>query len=309
MRIGLMLNEPGPNSPDPIAEVTASIAAAKDDGFSSIFLPQIFGLDTLTLFTAAGSRVDDIELVSAVMPIYTRHPIAMAQQALTTQAAVGGRLTLGIGLSHSFIVEHMWGLRFDKPVRFMDEYLTVLRSLLDTRTAEFDGSHVRAHFGITTPAPFDVPVMLAAMAPRMLKLAGQRTDGTILAWTGINTVREHVAPIITSAAEAAGRSQPRIASMLPVCVTEDVTRARERAAKVFAHYGQLPSYRAMLEKEGATSVADVAIIGRAEEVTEAVAAHADVGVTDFVVSEFGTPDENAATREALRSLAFAGVAS
>jgi 5,10-methylenetetrahydromethanopterin reductase len=155
---------------------------------------------------------------------------------------------------------------------------------------------------ISAPAPYPVPVMLAALAPRMLKLAGARTDGTILAWTGPATVREHVAPIITSAAEGAGRPAPRIASMLPVCVTDDSARARERAAKVFAHYGQLPSYRAMLDREGAATVGDVAIVGGPDEVTDAIAAHADIGVTDFVISEFGTPDDNAATRDVVRSL-------
>jgi 5,10-methylenetetrahydromethanopterin reductase len=302
MRIGLMLNEPGPDSPDPIGNVTAVIAAAKDDGFSSIFMPQIFGLDTLTTFTAAGSRVENIELVAAVMPIYTRHPLAMAQQALTTQAAVGGRLTLGVGLSHGFIVEHMFGLPFSKPVRFMDEYLDALLPLLAERKADVAGEVVRMNAAISAPAPHSVPVMLAALAPRMLKLAGARTDGTILAWTGPATVRDHVAPIITSAAEAAGRPVPRIASMLPVCVTDDVPGARERAAKVFAHYGQLPSYRAMLDREGAATVGDVAIVGSRGEATDAIAAHAAIGVTDFVISEFGTPDENAVTREVVRSL-------
>src|SRR4029079_9214367 len=132
-----------------------------------------------------------------------------AQQALTTQAAVGGRLTLGAGLSHQFIVEQMWGLRFDKPVRFMDEYLDALLPLLSSRAADVDGSVVRAHFGITTPCPDEVPVMLAALAPRMLRLAGTRTQGTILAWTGPKTVREHVVPIITEAASEAGRPSPR----------------------------------------------------------------------------------------------------
>jgi 5,10-methylenetetrahydromethanopterin reductase len=307
MRIGLMLEEPGPKSADPIGHVTRYIERAKDDGMSSIFMPQIFGLDTLTTFAAAGSRVDDIELVSAVMPVYTRHPIAMAQQALTTQAAVGGRLTLGLGLSHEFIVRHMWGLDFDKPVRFMDEYLSVLLPLLSDRNVAFEGEALRAQFGISTPCPHPVAVMLAALAPRMLRLAAQRADGTILAWTGPATVRDHVVPTITAAADAAGRPAPRVASMMPVCVTDDVAAARERAATIFAHYGQLPSYRAMLDREGAASVADIAIAGSADEVVDRIVAHAEIGVTDFIASEFGSPDELENTRDALRSLCAAPV--
>lgn len=306
MQIGLMLTEPSPKSSAPIEELVTYVQHARDDGLASIFMPQIFGLDTLTAFTAAGARIDGIELVSAVMPIYTRHPMAMAQQALTTSEAVGGRLTLGIGLSHQVIVEHMWGLDFDKPVTFMSEYLDALLPLLATRAANVDGTKVRAHFQISTPCTHEVPVMLAALAPRMLRLAGARTQGTILAWTGPKTVRDHVVPIITAAAEEAGRPTPRIVSMLPVCVTDDVPRARELGGHIFAHYGQLPSYQRMLEHEGASSVGDVAIVGTADEVREQIAAHEEIGVTDFVAAEFGSRDELEATRDVLRSLCLAG---
>lgn len=309
MRIGLMLEEPRADAPAPVDDLVAYVQQARDDGLSSIFMPQIFGLDTLTALAMAGSRVDRVELVTAVMPIYTRQPIAMAQQALTTQEAVGGRLTLGIGLSHEFIVRHMWGLGFDKPVTFMGEYLDALSPLLRARSVDVDGSIVRNHFQITTPCNHEVPVMLAALAPKMLRLAGARTDGTILAWTGPATVRDHVVPIITEAAAQAGRPSPRIASMLPVCVTSDVDAARARASKVFAHYGQLPSYRAMLDREGAKDVGDIALVGSASEVADAIAAHEPIGVTDFVASEFGSRDELEATRDMLRSLCLVGASS
>ncbi len=306
MRIGLMLTEPGPG-PDPIAELVEYVAQAKAAGFDSIFMPQVLGLDALTAIAVAGSRVDGIELATGVVPIYTRHPLALAQQALTTQAAMDGRLTLGIGLSHKVIVENMFGLPFDKPARFMDEYLSVLLPLLDERKVSFDGEKVRTHLGITTPCPHPVPVMLAALAPRMLRLAGARTQGTILWMTGPATVRDHVLPVITAAADAAGLPAPRIVCGLPVCVTDDVPDAREQANAEFAIYGQLPSYKAMLDREGASSPADVAIVGTASEVTDRISSLADVGVTDFIVAELGTSDDKQRTREALRTLTAASV--
>ena len=306
MHIGLMLTEPGAG-PDPVGDLVAYVSQAKADGFDSIFMPQVLGLDALTSIAVAGSRVDGIELATAVVPIYTRHALALAQQALTTQTAVDGRLTLGIGLSHKVVVENMFGLSFDKPVRFMDEYLSVLLPLLEQRNVSFSGEKLQTHLGISTPCPHPVPVMLAALAPKMLRLAGERTDGTILWMTGPATVKDHVVPLISAAADAAGRPAPRIVCGLPVCVTDDVAGAREQANEEFAIYGHLPSYKAMLDREGASSPGDVGIVGTASEVVDRISSMADVGVTDFIVAEFGTTDDKIHTREALRTLTAASV--
>jgi alkanesulfonate monooxygenase SsuD/methylene tetrahydromethanopterin reductase-like flavin-dependent oxidoreductase (luciferase family) len=145
-------------------------------------------------------------------------------------------------------------------------------------------------------------VLLAAMAPAMLRLAGQRADGTVLWMTGPATVRDYVAPAVNSAAEAAGRPAPRVVCILPVCVTDDTDLARARAARIFAIYGQLPSYRAMLDREGAEGPADVAITGDEETVGAQIMALADAGVTDFVAGEFGRGEDAVRTRALLTSL-------
>ncbi|MGH9186331.1 MAG: TIGR03564 family F420-dependent LLM class oxidoreductase, partial [Acidimicrobiales bacterium] len=244
MRIGISLIEPRPNSTDALGEVRGQIERAADEGFASAWMAQIFGLDALTTLAVAGRDVPGVELGTAVVPTYPRHPVALAQQALTTQLALDGRLALGIGLSHQLVIEGMYGYSFDKPARHMQEYLSVLLPLLDEGSASFQGETVKAQVGLTAPRSAPVPVLLAAMAPRMLRLAGAVAAGTILWMTGPATLESHIVPTITGAADKAGRPAPRIVCVLPVCVTDDVAAARERAARVFAIYGQLPSYRA-----------------------------------------------------------------
>ena len=243
-----------------------------------------------------------IEVGTAVVPTYPRHPAALAQQARTVAAAVDGRLILGIGLSHKVVIEDMFGYDFGRPVLHMREYLSVLLPLLDGQQASFSGVTVRANIGLSTPSPGRVPVIVAALGAQMLRLAGERTDGTILWMTGPATVRDHIVPVITAAAEAAGRPSPRVVCILPVCVTSDPDDARKRAGEVFAIYGELPSYRAMLDREGAAGPADVAIVGDEDSVGAQISALADAGVTDFVAGEYTTGDDGARTRAFLRTL-------
>jgi F420-dependent oxidoreductase-like protein len=267
-------------------------------------MSNIFGVDALTALAVAGSRVPGIELGTAVVPTYPRHPAALAQQARTTALALGeGRLTLGIGLSHKVVIEDMFGYDFGRPLRHMDEYLSILLPLLDHRTASFTGETLRGQIGLTVPNEGRVPVLLAALGPKMLRLAAERADGTVLWMTGPATVRDHIAPTITAAAEAAGRPAPRIVCVLPVCVTDDAERARARAAKAFEVYGTLPSYRAMMDREGAEGPADLAVIGDEDAVGARVEELAAAGVTDFVAGEFVPGADRERTRNFLKSLA------
>jgi 5,10-methylenetetrahydromethanopterin reductase len=236
------------------------------------------------------------------VPTYPRHPVVLAQQAMTVATAVGGRLALGIGLSHKIVIEDMYGYSFDKPARHMREYLSILLPLLDGQPANFRGETVRADVGLTTPRPGRVPVLLAALAPRMLQLAGERTDGTVLWMTGPATVRDYIAPAITKAAAESGRPSPRVVCILPVCVTDDPDDARARAGRVFAIYGQLPSYRAMLDREGAEGPGDVAIVGDEDAVAAQIRALDEAGVTDFVAGEYSrADDEKRRTRALLKT--------
>src|SRR6202042_557877 len=284
MRIGISLGEPAGSGA--LTQLRDDIGRAADDGFSSAWLLNIFGLDALTALAVAGRGVSGIELGTAVVPTYPRHPAALAQQALTVALALEGRLALGIGLSHRIVIEDMFGYSFDRPARHMREYLSVLVPLLDGEAAALDGETVSAHIGLSTPRVGRPPLLLAALAPQMLRLAGQRAEGTILWMTGPATVRDYVVPGITAAARAAGRPAPRVVCQLPVWVTDDAAASR-----------------AMLDREGAEGPGDVAITGPEESVAAQIAALADAGVTDFVAVDYAQGADQPRTRALLKSLA------
>jgi F420-dependent oxidoreductase-like protein len=225
----------------------------------------------------------------------------LAGQALTVSQVSGGRLDLGIGLSHQLVVEGMWGLPFDKPVRAMREYLEALGPLLRGDDPQLAGETVTVRGAMDLPA--DPPsVLVAALGPQMLKVTGRLADGTVTWMTGPQTLRDHTVPTISAAAEEAGRPAPRIVVALPICVTDDEAGARERAGAQFAMYGMLPSYRAMLDREGLEGPAELAVVGTADQVADRLAEVEAAGMTTLAAAEFGTPDELAASRELLRSL-------
>ncbi len=292
MRFGLLLNEP--TGQDPLAELSDTIAQVVEDGFDSAWMSHIFGLDALTSLAVAG-RGHAIELGTAVVPTYPRHPVALAPQAMTVNAALGGRLTLGIGLSHQVLIENMYGYSFDKPARHMKEYLDVLLPASRGEQVDYTGETLKANIRLGTPGA-GFPVLVAALGPRMLKLAGTVADGTVLWMTGPRTVADHIAPTINAAAAEAGREPPRIVCGLPVSVTDDPAAARARANEMFEVYGQLPSYRAMLDREGAAGPGDVAIVGDEASVRAQIEQLAEAGVTDFSAAVFG---DRRRTREVL----------
>lgn len=287
-----------------IDDVVAEARQAQADGFASYWAPQIFGHDALTVLAIVGREVPRIELGTSVVPTYPRHPMMLAQQALTVNAAAGGRLCLGIGLSHQIVVEGMWGQSFAKPVRHMREYLSVMMPLLEGRPVGFAGDEFRVNGAISVRGASRPGVVVAALGEQMLKVTAALADGTITWCTGPKTLAGHTIPTLRAAAEAAGRDATRVVAALPVCVTDDVAGAHERAAAVFQIYGQLPSYRAMLDREGAAGPADLAIAGGEAEVEDRIRALADIGVTDFAAVEFpGNPDEAARTRAVVARIA------
>jgi 5,10-methylenetetrahydromethanopterin reductase len=301
MRIGTSVAEP--TGTDAFTQLGDQLRKAADDGFASAWMSNIFGLEALTALAVAGSQVPGIELGTAVIPTYPRHPAVLAQQALTTDLAIGGRLALGIGLSHEIVIKHMYGYSFERPARHMREYLAVLNPLLAGESSAFSGETLHGHIGLSVPrSGKKIPLLLAALAPQMLKLAGSQADGTVLWMTGPATVRDYIVPAITAAAAAAGRPAPRVVCVLPVCVTDDPEQARSDAGKAFTIYGQLPSYRAMLDKEGAAGPGDVAVAGDEDSVGAQIRALAQAGVTDFVALEYARGDEGPRTRAFLRRL-------
>jgi F420-dependent oxidoreductase-like protein len=273
-------------------------------GFETGWLANIFGLDAVTAIAVAGRAVPGIHLGTAVVPTFPRHPHALAQQAMTAWDATHGRFTLGIGLSHQIVIETMFGLDFDKPAVHMREYLSVLLPLLREGNVAFSGERYRVQAPLERSGPEGGPkVVIAAMAPVMLRLAGEVADGTTLWMTGARTVAEHVAPRVNKAAADAGRPAPAVVASLPVAVTNDVDAARQQAAAAFAIYGGLPSYRAMLDKEGAAGPEDVAIVGDEATVEAGIRAMASAGVTEFAAACFGDADMVHRTTELLRGLA------
>jgi F420-dependent oxidoreductase-like protein len=302
VRIGIMLSEQ--TGPDALVRLTDELQQVADEGFESAWLSHIFGLDALTALAVAGSKVPNIELGTAVVPTYPRHPGALAQQAATTALAVGrGRLTLGIGLSHQIVIENMFGYDFGRPARHMKEYLSILGPLLEGQPVSYQGETLSANLGLTAGETGRIPVLVAAMGTQMLKLAARRTDGTVLWMTGPATIADHIAPTITAAAAEAGRPAPRVVCSLPVLVTDDIDRGREKAATVFAAYGSLPSYRAMMDREGAEGPADLAIIGTEEQVAARIEKVFAAGATEFVAAPFVGGQAAERTRKLLTQLA------
>ncbi len=305
MRIGLFIGTMG--AADTLAGQVQQAVDAESDGFEGFWTAQVAGVDALTLLSLAGGPTNDIELGTAVVPTYPRHPMALAQQALTAQAATGGRLLLGIGLSHRPVVEDRWGMRFHAPAQHMEEYLTVLQSLMETGSVDFSGDHFSVAGEIQRVTDSPPSVCVAALAPRMLRMAGERTDGTITWMVGPRTLDSHIVPRLTSAAEDAGRGAPRVCVGLPISVTDDSRAGFEAASGFFHRYGGLPSYRRMLDIEGVESPAEVSIFGNEAEVESRLRALADAGATDFLASIFPSGDDPAEsvsrTRELLKSLA------
>jgi len=282
-------------------DVDALVVQARQvaaDGFDTFWLPQLFGVDALTALTAITLAVPDLKVGTAVIPTYPRHPAMLAAQAKTLSQISDGRLVLGIGLSHQIVIEGMFGMSYDKPVRHMREYLDVLLPLLDGQPVRAEGDTLTFRGALAVEAP-PTPVLIAALGPAMLKLAGRRVDGTSTWMTGARTIESHVAPTIRAAADEAGRPEPQVVASLPVCVTDDPGPARERAAEEYAIYGELPSYRAMLDREGVDGPADIALIGSQEQVVDAIGEFFEAGASMVNGAAFGSPDEQAATRAAL----------
>jgi 5,10-methylenetetrahydromethanopterin reductase len=301
MKIGIGIGDIG-GAPADVPGLVAQAKRAEADGFASGWFANIFGMDAIMAAALCARETSRIELGTAVVPTYPRHPIAMAQQALSAQAAANGRFTLGIGLSHQVVIEMMFGLSFAKPYSHMKEYLAVLAPLIRSGSASHQGSEYRVAASLSVPGATPCPILVAALAPKMLALTGAEADGTITWMTGVKTLREHTVPRIREAAAAAKRPAPRVVVGLPIAVTKETAAARKAAAVQFEIYGTLPSYRAMFDREGAAGPADVVIVGDESAVGEALNRLAEAGATDFLAAPFMVPgdhDAQARTRALL----------
>lgn len=302
MRIGI--NFSNTTMIDSIEPVLESARQCDADGFAHWWLPQSGYLDALTVFAAVAQEAPRIEFGTAVVPTWLYPPHTLAAKALTTSAVVGDRVTLGIGLSHQAVVEKRLRMDWERPIRHATDYLSVLGPMLATGEVDHDGEIHGANGRYAMFTDHRPGVLLGALGPQMLDVAGRMADGTITWLTGPSTIRDHIAPTIRAAAQAAGRPDPRIVVSLIVTVTDDEMGVRERHGTNLGGYGSLPSYRAMLDREGVAHPGEICIVGNEDSVREQLAVVAAAGATDFAAVEVGTTqDEKERTRALLRDLA------
>ncbi len=285
----------------------ARIKQAEDDGFDSFWIPHISarGYDALTALALAGMQTSRIELGVGVVPTYPRHPAALAQQALTTATATGGRFILGIGPSHRPGMEEGFGIPYDRPALHTREYLSVMRPLLEEGAVQFQGEFFNVNLELAALERPACPILVSALAPQMLNLAGQLADGTVTWMAGPRTIETHITPRISRAAENSGRQAPRVCVGLPTAITDDESAGRRTAAESYARYGELVNYRRVLDIEGVESPAEVAVIGNEASIQRQLETFAEGGATDFVANIFdvpGEPDSAQRAYQALKSL-------
>ena len=305
MQISMFGQLSGAGSESPIEATITNLAQLRDEGFRRVWMSQLpYEPDLLTVLAVALREVGTIEAASGVVPIQNQHPMQMAQRALTVSLASGGRFTLGLGMTHAAVTEGMWGIPWDKPVRRLNEYLDGLLPLLAGEPADAAGETVTTRGALMIAGAPRPDVYIAALGPQLLRLAGRRTAGTCTWMTGPATLGGHVSPTLRQAAADAGRAEGsvRVVAALPVAVTDDVDGARKQAAEQFAMYGSLPSYRAMLDREGYAGPEDAAIIGDEQTVAQRLDELAASGVDEFVGAPFDASVEGRArTRALIRS--------
>jgi F420-dependent oxidoreductase-like protein len=284
-----------------LAGLLADGQAAESAGFTSFWIPQVPGyLDAMTAIALLGRVTDRIEIGTAVIPIQTRHPVAMAQQALTTQLACSGRFALGLGPSHDWIVDGQLGLSYDRPVRLMRNYLEVLGAAFSgPGSVDIENDSYRVHSPFDVADPMPMPVLLAALGPAMLRIAGEQASGTILWMADERAIHDHVAPRINSAATDAGRPTPRIVAGVPVtlCSNGDVDDARAYASEVLGHAHFSPNYVRLLEHGDAADVGDTMAAGDEQAVLARLLRYRDAGVTDLAIRIVPLGDDASARTE------------
>jgi len=277
-----------------VSEQVADIVDAERRGFDSYWYAQTGETDVLTTLALAGRETERIELATGVIPTYTRHPNVLAQQATTVNAATNGRLVLGIGPSHRPGVERL-GLAYDRPALHIREYVQILRALTTEGSVDFQGEYFQMAAGFNLPGAQPFPILISALAPLMLRVAGEVADGTITWMAGVTALRQHVVPRLTAAASNAGRPAPRIVVGVPVAVTDDQAAGRAIAGQTFELYGRLENYRRVLDRGEASGPADIAVTGTETEVADQLAAYAAAGATDLMAVVYPTGDNPAAS--------------
>jgi F420-dependent oxidoreductase-like protein len=291
MRISLIANL---SNKSPVENCIRELTQARDSGFARLWMTQMpYDADLLTVLAVAMHEVSDIQVASGVVPIQNQHPMLLAQRALTLNLIAGGRFTLGVGVTHRTVTEGMWGISWDRSVRRLSEFLDGLLPLLAGEPVNATGEMLTTRGALQISGAPTPEVYVAALGPQMLRLAGRRTAGTITWMTGPKTLKEHIVPTLRTSAAEAGRPDGAVsvAAALPLAVTDDVPAVRSLAAEQFAMYGHLPSYRAMLDREGYAGPEDAALVGDEAAVRDRLADVRAAGVDEFVAIPFDTSPE------------------
>ncbi|MGW6197167.1 TIGR03564 family F420-dependent LLM class oxidoreductase [Kribbella sp. NPDC055110] len=291
MRIGLWIDEEGQT----IDEIGAAAKAAEDAGIDRIWFSQRLGWDALTLIAGVAPYTSTIEYAVGVVPVYPRHPLALAAQALSVQVLTGNRLTLGVGSSHPHMVEGMLGLSMDRPAAYVREYVEALGPLLAGEPTDYVGERLTARGQVAIAGAETPELILAALGPRMLKTAGELTAGTTTSWAGPEVIENFIRPTIDRAATAAGRPEPQVIAGVCVAVTDNPDTTRRWIHDQFGAAGDMPAYRAVLDRGGKAGPEDTAVLGDEETVAKELQRFADAGTTEFLICPVGTAAEQART--------------
>jgi F420-dependent oxidoreductase-like protein len=301
MRIAMGVGGEVLGMPVPPQEVVDDVRQAEADGFGSAWSVHFSrGVDALDVLAVAGARTSQIDLGVGIVPTYPRHPLALAQQAATTQAFCGGRLTLGVGVSHRPVIEDLHGLRYTRPAAHLRDYLSVLVPLLRDGHVSYRGEFYQVDGGFVVPGTSPVPVLVGALSPLMVQAAGELADGVVTWLAGPRSLGEHIIPRLRAA--AAGRPAPRVVAALPVAVGDDVSAARRAADEVFARYAGFDNYRRLLDREGVSSPGALALTGTEADVEKQLRRLADLGVTELWPIIFPVGDDPTASRPRTRAL-------
>ena len=271
----------------PLDDIVTQVRQARDAGLDSAFFGHAGSWDALLTAAVAGREVPGIEVGTAIVPTYPRHPLALASQALTAQAMTGGRFALGIGPSHPQVIEGAHGISYERPARHVREYLSALRPLLRGEDVDYHGETLTAVGKLDAPGATPPPVLVSALGPAMLRIAGELADGTVTTWVGADAMADHIVPSITKAAEAAGRPAPRVLAGVIVAVTTDPDAVRSDLADQLGAASDFPAYRAVLDRQGLSGVHETVIAGDETTVARRLRRFADAGVTDLLISPRG----------------------
>lgn len=301
MRIAMGVGGEVTGTPMSPQDIVDDVVRAEADGFGSAWSVHFSrGVDALDILAVAGVRTSRIELGVGIVPTYPRHPLALAQQVATTQAFSGGRLTLGVGVSHRPVIEDLHGLRYTRPAAHMRDYLSVLVPLLREGSVRHRGEFYQVDGGFVVPGTSPVPVLVGALSPLMVQAAGELADGVVTWLAGLRSLGEQIVPGLNAAAR--GRPEPRVVAALPLALCADAGLARRAADEVFARYAGLDNYHRLLVRDGVSSLGAVAIVGTEADIEKQIGRLSDVGVTELWPIIFPVGDDAAGSRQQTRAL-------